>query len=48
MKNALLIVAAMLLYGETVTPPQAWGYLLSTGAFGWYTYIKMTAIAAGK
>jgi hypothetical protein len=46
-KNALLIVAAMVMYGEVVTSTQAWGYMASTGAFGWYTYIKMHQIAAG-
>jgi hypothetical protein len=46
-KNALLIVAAMALYGEVVTGLQAAGYLVSTGAFGWYSYIKMQQIAAG-
>lgn len=36
-KNALLILAAMALYGEVVTGLQAWGYLVSSGAFGVYT-----------
>jgi hypothetical protein len=46
-KNALLIVAAMAMYGEVVTGLQAWGYLLSTAAFVMYTAIKMKQIAAG-
>ncbi|KIY98630.1 hypothetical protein MNEG_9335, partial [Monoraphidium neglectum] len=46
-KNALLIFAAMLLWGEVVTGVQAWGYALSTVAFGVYTWIKMKQIAAG-
>ncbi|KAI8463840.1 MAG: triose-phosphate transporter family-domain-containing protein [Monoraphidium minutum] len=46
-KNALLIVAAMALYGEVVTGPQAWGYLISTAAFIVYTRVKVMQIAAG-
>lgn len=45
-KNALLVVAAMILFGELVTGLQAVGYLLSVGAFGLYTYQKAQAIAA--
>jgi hypothetical protein len=46
-KNALIIVAAMLLYGEVVTAVQFWGYLVSSVAFGWYTVLKMRQIAGG-
>ena len=46
-KNVLLVVAAMFLYGEVVTGLQAWGYLVASVAFGHYTYIKARAIAAG-
>ena len=46
-KNALLIVAAMALYGEVVTGLQAWGYVVSTGAFAHFTWVKMRQIAAG-
>lgn len=45
-KNALLILAAMALYAEVVTALQAWGYVLSTIAFGVYTWTKMKQIAA--
>lgn len=45
-KNALLILAAMALYGEVVTSLQAWGYVLSSVAFGFYTYYKVHQIAA--
>jgi len=46
-KNALLILAAMFLYAEVVTSLQMWGYVLSSAAFGVYTYVKMKQIAAG-
>jgi hypothetical protein len=46
-KNALIIAAAMILYGEVVTAVQFWGYVVSTVAFGYYTYLKMRQIAAG-
>ncbi len=46
-KNALLIVAAMVLYQESVTVLQFWGYVISTGAFGFYTWVKMKQIAGG-
>lgn len=44
-KNALVIVAAMLLFAEEVTVLQGVGYVVSTAAFGLYTHIKMTQIA---
>ncbi|KAF6253764.1 triose-phosphate transporter family-domain-containing protein [Scenedesmus sp. NREL 46B-D3] len=44
-KNAVVILAAMLLFAEQVTPLQAVGYVVSTAAFGVYTHIKMTQIA---
>lgn len=44
-KNAVVILAAMLLFAEEVTPLQAVGYIVSTAAFGVYTHIKMTQIA---
>jgi len=45
-KNALLIVVAMLLFGEVVTGMQGVGYVVSVAAFAVYTRIKMTQIAA--
>jgi hypothetical protein len=47
-KNALLIVAAMVMYGEVVTPLQGLGYAVSTGAFGLYTMLKMQQIATSS
>lgn len=44
-KNALVIVAAMILFAEEVTALQGVGYGISTAAFGVYTHIKMTQIA---
>jgi hypothetical protein len=46
-KNALLIVAAMAIYGEVVTGLQAVGYLLSSAAFAVFTYVKFQQVAAG-
>ena len=45
-KNALLIVAAMVLYGEVVTGAQGVGYLAATVAFAFYTRAKVRQIAA--
>eukprot|EP00878_Enallax_costatus_P024815 GHUV01026506.1.p1 GENE.GHUV01026506.1~~GHUV01026506.1.p1 ORF type:complete len:292 (+),score=48.83 GHUV01026506.1:214-1089(+) len=44
-KNALVIVAAMILFAEEVTVLQGLGYGISTAAFGLYTHIKMAQIA---
>eukprot|EP00878_Enallax_costatus_P047363 GHUV01057934.1.p1 GENE.GHUV01057934.1~~GHUV01057934.1.p1 ORF type:complete len:117 (+),score=29.85 GHUV01057934.1:46-396(+) len=44
-KNALVIVAAMILFAEEVTVLQGLGYGISTAAFGLYTHIKVAQIA---
>jgi hypothetical protein len=44
-KNALVIMTAVVLYAEVVTGIQATGYILSTVAFGAYTAIKMKQVA---
>lgn len=46
-KNALVIVAAMILFAEEVTWTQGLGYVVSTGAFLVYVHIKMVQIAGG-
>jgi hypothetical protein len=45
-KNALLIVVMMLLFGEHVTSLQGAGYFISVLAFGNYTRLKVAQIAA--
>jgi hypothetical protein len=44
-KNALVIMTAVVLYSEVVTGVQATGYIISTIAFGAYTAIKMKQVA---
>eukprot|EP00775_Hariotina_reticulata_P005398 gene5398-5632_t len=44
-KNALLIIVAMMLFSEKVTMVQGVGYTISTVAFMIYTHIKMHQIA---
>ncbi len=44
-KNALLILAAVALFGDVVTPLQGLGYIVSVGAFVSYTHVKMKQIA---
>eukprot|EP00879_Flechtneria_rotunda_P017891 GHRR01018751.1.p1 GENE.GHRR01018751.1~~GHRR01018751.1.p1 ORF type:complete len:185 (+),score=29.92 GHRR01018751.1:389-943(+) len=45
-KNAVVIVAAILLFAEEVTATQGVGYVVSTAAFVVYTHLKMTQIAS--
>ncbi len=45
-KNALLVVVMVALFGELVTVTQAWGYCTSLVGFAWYNKLKLKQIAA--
>jgi hypothetical protein len=47
-KNAVVIGAAVLLFGEVVTWTQGAGYAISSAAFLVYVQTKMAQIAAGE
>lgn len=47
-KNALVIIAAILLYAEEVNWTQGVGYAVSSVAFLLYVHIKMVQIASGE
>jgi drug/metabolite transporter (DMT)-like permease len=47
-KNALLVVVMVALFGEVVTVTQAWGYFMSLIGFGWYNQLKLKQIASDK